>query len=162
MDRRQACALSLGQQQPTDRAGGERRRGRGQSWVVPIAGGVGLLGGLSRGGPFGPSWFMLPIGPSPLPALGCPGQVMGLSMASANLVDCGAPGSPGPGKKSIKYVITYRKASTLFQLDEPKALKPFVKHMIRHGWQNSIKNKLGLRKHYCEQVDNEATLCKQN
>ena len=25
-----------------------------------------------------------------LPALGCPGQVMGLSMASANLVDCGA------------------------------------------------------------------------
>ena len=64
--------------------------GRGKSWVVPIAGGVGPIGGLSRGGPFGPSWFMLPIGPAPLPALGCPGQVMGLSMASANLVDCGA------------------------------------------------------------------------
>ena len=86
----EACSLSHGQQQPTDRAGGERRRGRGKSWVVPIAGGVGPIGGLSRGGPFGPSWFMLPIGPAPLPALGCPGQVMGLSMASANLVDCGA------------------------------------------------------------------------
>ena len=106
MDRRQACVLSRGQQQPTDRAGGERRRGRGQSWVVPIAGGVEPIGGLSRGGLFGPSWFMLPIGPAPLPALGCPGQVMGLSMASANLVDCGAwlvqPGSPGPGKLKIK------------------------------------------------------------
>ena len=90
MDRREACSLSHGQQQPTDRAGGERRRGRGKSWVVPIAGGVGPIGGLSRGGPFGPSWFMLPIGRTPLPALGCPGQVMGLSMASANLVDCGA------------------------------------------------------------------------
>ena len=106
MDRREACSLSHGQQQPTDRAGGERRRGRGKSWGVPIAGGVGPIGGLSRGGPFGPSWFMLPIGPAPLPALGCPGQVMGLSMASANLVDCGAwlvhPGQPRAGKTKNK------------------------------------------------------------
>ena len=53
MDRREACSLSHGQQQLTDRAGGECRRGRGKSWVVPIAGGVGPIGGLSRGGPFG-------------------------------------------------------------------------------------------------------------
>eukprot|EP00435_Cladocopium_sp_Y103_P068165 s246_g31.t1 len=65
---------SPGQQQLTDRAGGERRRGRAKSRVDLIAGGVGPIGGLSRGGPFGPSWFMLPIGLTPLPALGCPGM----------------------------------------------------------------------------------------
>ena len=78
MDRREACSLSHGQQRPTDRAGGERRRGRGKSWVVPIAGGVGPIGGLSRGGPFGPSWFMLPIGPGAPPGPGLPRSGDGL------------------------------------------------------------------------------------